>query len=94
VSPVMLNISEIPGSNMNPEISIGISVILRSSPRQMMDKDKGKSIPVAGSGGQYGCEMSRLPHFRDSQLTDGSEVVSLTRLPSFTTRKIPVTHFC
>jgi hypothetical protein len=46
---------------------------------------KGKTIPVTGHGGQQGCEMSRLPHFLDNQLTDGGEVVSLTR------QAIPVT---
>jgi hypothetical protein len=54
-----------------------------------------KAVPVTGRGGPYGCETSRLPHFLDNQLTDGGEVVSLTRpgrplLP----RKIPRTHFC
>jgi hypothetical protein len=29
----------------------------------------------------------------DNRLTDGGEVVSLTRLPPFTPRKIPDTHF-
>jgi hypothetical protein len=33
-------------------------------------------------------EMSRLPHFLDNRLTDGGEVVSLTRRPPFTLRKI------
>jgi hypothetical protein len=42
---------------------------------------KGKAIPVTGSGGPYGCETSRLPHFLDTRLTDG-EVVSLTRRPA------------
>jgi hypothetical protein len=37
--------------------------------------------------------MSRLPYFLDSRLTDGGEVVSLTRRPPFTPRKIPGTHF-
>jgi hypothetical protein len=55
-------------------------------------KKKGKAIPVTGRGGPYGCETSRLPHFLDSHLTDGAEVVSLTRRPSFTPRKIPGTH--
>jgi hypothetical protein len=45
---------------------------------------KYKGIPVAGRGDPYGCEMLRLPHFVDSRLTDGGEVVSLTRRPSFT----------
>jgi hypothetical protein len=36
--------------------------------------------------------MSRLPHFLDNQLTDGSEVFSLMRQPPFTPRKIPGTE--
>jgi hypothetical protein len=40
---------------------------------------KGKSIPVTGRDGPYVCETSRLPHFLDNRLTDGGEVVSLTR---------------
>jgi hypothetical protein len=39
-------------------------------------KKKGNGIPVTGHGGPYGCEMSRLPHFLDSRLTDGGEIVS------------------
>jgi hypothetical protein len=35
---------------------------------------KGKAIPVTGRGGPQGCETSRLPHFLDNRLTDGSEV--------------------
>jgi hypothetical protein len=42
---------------------------------------KSKSIPVTGHGSPYGYEMSRLPHFLNNQLTDGAEVVSLTRRP-------------
>jgi hypothetical protein len=34
-------------------------------------------------------ETSRLLHFLDNRLTDGGEVVSLTRRPPFTLRKIP-----
>jgi hypothetical protein len=37
-------------------------------------KVKGKAIP-----GHGGCEMSRLPHYLESWLTDDDEVVSLTR---------------
>jgi hypothetical protein len=32
-----------------------------------------------GCGGPQGCETSRLPHFLHNRLTDGGEVVSLTR---------------
>jgi hypothetical protein len=45
---------------------------------------KGKAIPVTGHEGSWGCETSRLPHFLDNRLTDGSEVVSPTRRPPFT----------
>jgi hypothetical protein len=45
---------------------------------------KSKAIPVTGHGGPYGCETSELPHFLDNRLTDGGEVVSLTRWPPFT----------
>jgi hypothetical protein len=43
---------------------------------------KGNAIPVTGLGGPWGCEMSRLPHFLDSRVTDGIEIVSLTRRPA------------
>jgi hypothetical protein len=55
---------------------------------------KGKAIPVAGRESPWGCETSRLPHFLDSRLTDGGEVISPKRRPPFTSRKIPGTHFC
>jgi hypothetical protein len=51
------------------------------------------SIPGIGRGGPQGCETSRLPHFLDSRLTDGGDIVSLTRQPPFTPRKILSTHF-
>jgi hypothetical protein len=38
-----------------------------------------KAIPVIGHGGPQGCDRSRLPHFLDNRLTDGSKVVSLMR---------------
>jgi hypothetical protein len=53
-----------------------------------------KAISVTSREGPEGCETSRLPHFLDSLLTDGGEVVSLTRWPPFTPRKIPGIHFC
>jgi hypothetical protein len=49
---------------------------------------------VTGRGGSYGCEKSRLPNFLDNRLADGGEVVSVTRRPPITPRKIPGTHFC
>jgi hypothetical protein len=49
---------------------------------------------LTGREGPYGCEMLRLPHFLNSRLKDGGEVVSLTRRPPFTPEMIPGTHFC
>jgi hypothetical protein len=45
---------------------------------------KGKAMSVTGHEGLYGCEMSRLPHFVYSKLTNGKEVVSLMGQPPFT----------
>jgi hypothetical protein len=44
-----------------------------------------KAILVTSYGG---------PCFLDNRLTDGGEVVKLTRRPPFTPTKIPDTHFC
>jgi hypothetical protein len=55
-------------------------------------KKEGKAIPVIGREGPVGFETSRLPHFLDNRLTVGGEVVSLTRQPPFTPRKIPGTE--
>jgi hypothetical protein len=40
------------------------------------------NIPVTDHAGPQGCETLRLPHFPDSRLTHGGEVVSLTRRPA------------
>jgi hypothetical protein len=61
---------------------------------KIKQKEKGKALPATGRGGPLSCGTSRLPHFLDNRLTDGGEVVSLTRWPPFTTSKIPGTHFC
>jgi hypothetical protein len=44
-------------------------------------------VPVTGRGGLKGCETSRLQQFLDSRLSDGGEVVSLTRRPPFTSAR-------
>jgi hypothetical protein len=49
-----------------------------------------KAIPVTGRGGPLVCETSRLPHLLHNGLTDGGEVVSLTRRPFFTPGKFLV----
>jgi hypothetical protein len=53
-----------------------------------------KTIPVTGREGPKGCETSGFTHFLENRLTDGGEVVSITRRPPFTPRKIHGTHFC
>jgi hypothetical protein len=55
---------------------------------------KGKAIPVTDREGPQGCETSKLPHSLDNRLTDGGEVVNLTRRPLFAPKKICGTHFC
>jgi hypothetical protein len=45
---------------------------------------KSKATSVTGREGPECCETSRLPHFLDNRLTDGSEVVNRTRRPPFT----------
>jgi hypothetical protein len=56
-------------------------------------KKKSEDKNVRECGGPEDCETSRLPHFVDSLLTDGCEIVNLTRRPPFIPRKIPGTHF-
>jgi hypothetical protein len=64
-----------------------------SSDHRFSKLQKGKAIPVAGLGGPQGCEKSRIPHFQDNRLTDGGDIVSLTRRPPFIARKIPGIYF-
>jgi hypothetical protein len=59
-----------------------------------LKKGGNKAIPLTVREGPYGCETSRFPHFLDIRLTDGGEVVSLTRRPPFTPKEILGTHFC
>jgi hypothetical protein len=47
-------------------------------------KKKSKRIPVSGCGDPQGCEMLSIQHFSDNQLTDVSEVVSITWQLPFT----------
>jgi hypothetical protein len=70
------------------------AITLLSACSKMLKVKKGKAIPLTGHEGPYGCETSRLPHYLGNRLTYGGEVVSLTRRPPITPRKIPDTHFC
>jgi hypothetical protein len=54
---------------------------------------KGKRVLVTGRGGPQSCERSRLLYFLENRLTDGSEVVSLTRRSPLIPKKILGTHF-
>jgi hypothetical protein len=40
-------------------------------PLQILDTKENKTVPVTSRGGLCGYETSRLPHFLDSQQTDG-----------------------
>jgi hypothetical protein len=62
--------------------------------RFIQEGGKDKVISVTGRGGPWVCEMSRLPHFLESRLTDGGEVVSITLRPNFNPKKIPGTQLC
>jgi hypothetical protein len=48
---------------------------------------KGKTIPVADREGLYDCEKSRISHFLNSWLTDGEEVIIITRRQRFTAQE-------
>jgi hypothetical protein len=50
---------------------------------------KSKAIPVTGHEGPQSYETSRLPHFVDSRLTDGGDVIRLTPGRPLLPRKIP-----
>jgi hypothetical protein len=47
-----------------------------------------KTIPVTCLRSPQGCETSKIPNFLENLLTDGCEVVSLPRRPSFAFRII------
>jgi hypothetical protein len=53
---------------------------------------KGKAIAVTGYEGLYGCEMSKLSHFLDNRLTDGSETISFTHQLPFYRLSQPQAH--
>jgi hypothetical protein len=50
---------------------------------------KSKAIPITDRAGLYGCDMLRIPHCLDNQLTDGGKVFSPMHQQNFT----PHTHF-
>jgi hypothetical protein len=54
---------------------------------------RGTAIVVTSRRDPCGCETSRIPHFLGNRLTDGGEVIRLTRRSHFTHRNIPGTHF-
>jgi hypothetical protein len=63
--------------------AIGVSCEVRTSPTYI----EIELFPVTGRGGLLGCEMLRIPHCVDNRLTDGGQVVSLTRRPRSTLQK-------
>jgi hypothetical protein len=66
-----------------------------SFPPKVRASGRYQAIPVPGHRGPYGRETSRPARFLENQLTDGCEVVSLTRRQHLhTPRKSPSTPFC
>jgi hypothetical protein len=56
---------------------------------QFSDNNKKvKSIPVTGRGDLYCYGILRIPHYLYSRLTDGGEVLNLTRRPRFISQNI------
>lgn len=54
---------------------------------------KRKAVPATSHGDPKDCQMSRLPHYLDNQITDGSELISLMNRP-LSIAKMTGTHFC
>jgi hypothetical protein len=54
---------------------------------------KGKGIPIQAVE-PLGLREIEAPTFSDIRLADGANIVSRTRRPLFTPRKIPGTSFC
>jgi hypothetical protein len=61
---------------------------LKKTGNEITKLHKRADILVTGRGGLYGCLISRIPHFIRSRFTEGDEILSLKRRPSFTPRKI------
>jgi hypothetical protein len=66
---------------------IFFNIHLHSYNIHVLEIKKSKAILVKGRGGPKGCETSRLLHFVENLLTDGIEVVSLTRRLRLTTQE-------
>jgi hypothetical protein len=61
----------------------------------MVDKGNGKvKLSLYRPWRPLGLREAEAPTFSDIRLIDGGKVVSATRRPTFTPRKIPGTHFC
>jgi hypothetical protein len=68
----------------NPKIYVDVTSFVKDVLAYVEKGGGSKAIPVRDRGGLSSCETSRLPHFVDNRLTDGGEVISLTRRPPFT----------
>jgi hypothetical protein len=79
---------------MDGQYILSSGIIWTEESHYSIANKQGKAIPVVDHGGTQDCKTSKLPHFLDNRLTDGSEVISVTRQLPLNPRKIPVTHFC
>jgi hypothetical protein len=58
-----------------------------------IEGQKVKVVPVTCREIPQDCDKLRLLHYVDNRLTDGGEIVSLTRRPTFIPRNLLGTHF-
>jgi hypothetical protein len=61
--------------------------------RTILNKVKGKSVPLQAGSGPEGSRKLRFPDFMTVE-QDGGKVVSLTHPPSLPPGNTPGTHFC
>jgi len=70
-----------------------IKVVQRIKTNFILNKAKGKPVPLLAWSGPEGSRKLRFPDFMTTA-RDGGKVVSLTHRPPLPPRNAPGTHFC